>query len=50
MTLLKIANGTIYDPANGVDGQVRDLWIQDGKMIAAPLDATAAGGRPRQGP
>ena len=26
--LLKIAGGTIYDPANGVDGDVRDLWAQ----------------------
>src|SRR5947208_9083255 len=36
MTLLKIANGTIYDPANGVDGVVKDLWIQDGKIVAPP--------------
>ena len=44
---LKIANGTVYDPANGVDGEVRDLWIRDGKIIEPPdepptriLDAT----------
>src|SRR4051795_10101148 len=36
MTLLKIANGTVYDPANGVDGIVQDVWIQDGKVIPAP--------------
>ena len=24
---LKIAGGTVYDPANGIDGQVRDIWI-----------------------
>src|SRR5436305_4574956 len=36
MTLLKIANGTVYDPANNVDGVVQDLWIQDGKIIAPP--------------
>ena len=23
----KIAGGTVYDPANGIDGQVRDIWI-----------------------
>ena len=35
MTLSKIADGTVYDPANGIDGVVRDLWIQDGKIVAA---------------
>ncbi|MFN0198266.1 MAG: formylmethanofuran dehydrogenase subunit A [Planctomycetaceae bacterium] len=38
MSLLKIANGTLYDPKNQIDGEVRDLWIQDGKVIAAPID------------
>ncbi len=37
MTLFKIANGTVYDPANGLDGVVRDLWIRNGKMIAPPI-------------
>jgi formylmethanofuran dehydrogenase subunit A len=36
--LLKIAGGTIYDPANGVDGDVRDLWVQNGRIVAAPSD------------
>src|SRR5262249_34663329 len=36
MTLLKIANGTVYDPANGIDGEVRDLWIRDGKVVGPP--------------
>ena len=35
---IRIAGGTVYDPANGVDGQVRDLWMADGKMVAAPTD------------
>src|SRR5437763_2111262 len=38
MFILKIANGTLYDPANSVDGVVRDLWIQDGKVVAPPAD------------
>lgn len=38
MTLLKIANGTVYDPANGIDGQQRDIWIRDGKIVAAPTE------------
>lgn len=36
MSLLRIKNGTVYDPANGIDGVVMDLWAQDGKMIAPP--------------
>ncbi|MBS0202590.1 MAG: formylmethanofuran dehydrogenase subunit A [Planctomycetes bacterium] len=38
MSLLQIRAGTIHDPANGVDGVVRDLWVQDGRIVAAPLD------------
>jgi formylmethanofuran dehydrogenase subunit A len=36
--LIKIAHGTVYDPANGVDGEVRDLWIAKGRVVAAPTD------------
>lgn len=36
--LFKIYGGYVYDPANGIDGQVRDLWIQDGKIIAEPTE------------
>src|SRR5918999_5744958 len=35
---IKISRGTVYDPANGIDGEVRDLWIADGKIVAAPSD------------
>ncbi len=36
--LIKISQGTVYDPANGIDGEVRDLWIAGGKIVAAPTD------------
>ena len=36
--LIKISGGTVYDPANGIDGEVRDLWIAGGKIVAAPTD------------
>src|SRR6184192_3163961 len=36
MTLLKIANGVVYDPAHGIDGEIRDLWIKDGKVVGPP--------------
>jgi formylmethanofuran dehydrogenase subunit A len=35
---LKISGGTVYDPANGVDGQVRDIWIAGSKVVDAPID------------
>ncbi len=38
--LLKIAGGHVVDPANGVDG-VADVWIEDGRVVAAPADPSA---------
>jgi len=38
MTLCKITGGYIYDPLNGVDGQVRDIWVRDGKIVSPPTD------------
>lgn len=37
MSRLCLQGGIVYDPANGVDGVVRDVWI-DGGRIAAPPD------------
>jgi formylmethanofuran dehydrogenase subunit A len=37
-SLLKIAGGMVYDPANGIDGEVRDLWIDGAKLVAAQTD------------
>jgi formylmethanofuran dehydrogenase subunit A len=36
--LIKITAGTVYDPANGIDGEVRDIWITGGTIVAAPTD------------
>ena len=35
---LRIADGTIYDPANNIDGRRGDLWIEDGRIVAPPAD------------
>ncbi|KKM08941.1 hypothetical protein SY88_20995 [Clostridiales bacterium PH28_bin88] len=35
--MLKIANGEIYDPLNGVAGETRDIWVENGKVVPAPL-------------
>ena len=34
---VKIAGGHLVDPANGVDG-IADVWIENGRVIAAPSD------------
>jgi formylmethanofuran dehydrogenase subunit A len=36
--LIRISQGAVYDPANDVNGEVRDLWISSGKIVAAPTD------------
>jgi len=36
MSLLLLKSGTVHDPANGIDGAVRDLWVQEGKIVAPP--------------
>lgn len=37
---LRIVNGRVYDPANGVNGVVRDVCVKDGKIVAdVPPDA-----------
>ncbi len=42
----RIVNGRVYDPINGIDGEVRDICVQDGKIVqsvppeAKRIDAT----------
>jgi formylmethanofuran dehydrogenase subunit A len=35
---LRLVGGTIYDPANQVDGEARDLCIEDGRIVASLPD------------
>jgi formylmethanofuran dehydrogenase subunit A len=30
---LRITGGRVYDPANGIDGEVRDVCLRDGKVV-----------------
>jgi formylmethanofuran dehydrogenase subunit A len=32
---LRIVGGAVHDPANGVDGEIRDLCIEDGRIVAS---------------
>lgn len=34
--MIVLRGGKIYDPANGIDGQVGDIWIDKEKIIAKP--------------
>jgi formylmethanofuran dehydrogenase subunit A len=43
--VLRITGGKVYDPANGVHGEVRDVCVSDGRVVAAvdggrTIDAT----------
>ena len=33
-SLLRIVNGRVYDPANNINGEVRDICVQDGKIVS----------------
>jgi len=35
-----LVGGTVHDPATGRDGVVTDLWIESGRIVAAPADAS----------
>lgn len=34
----KLTGGKLYDPAHGIDGEVRDIYIRDGRIVDAPAD------------
>jgi formylmethanofuran dehydrogenase subunit A len=38
---LHLAGGTLHDPANGRDGVVADLWIENGVIVERPPDPSA---------
>ncbi len=39
---LRITGGTVYDPANAIDGQVRDICIEDGRIVETLPDGAPA--------
>ncbi|RLA23197.1 MAG: formylmethanofuran dehydrogenase subunit A [Gammaproteobacteria bacterium] len=36
--LIKLTGGTVYDPASGIDGQVKTLYVQDGRFVKPPAE------------
>lgn len=39
--MLKIINGQVYDPTNEVRGEIRDIFIENGKIVEPPADPQA---------
>ena len=33
--MIKLEGGKVYDPANGVDGEIMDLYVKDGRLVEA---------------
>ncbi len=31
--MLGILNGQVYDPLNGVNGEIQDIWVKDGRIV-----------------
>src|ERR1044071_8723044 len=43
--MLRIKNGKVYDPANGINGEIREICIDNGRVVAGgeggrTIDAT----------
>jgi formylmethanofuran dehydrogenase subunit A len=36
--ITKLTGGKIYDPEHGVNGDIRDIYIRDGRIVGAPAD------------
>ena len=37
--LIKLTGGKVYDPINGIDGEIRDIYVRDGRIVTpAPGD------------
>jgi formylmethanofuran dehydrogenase subunit A len=32
--LIKLTGGKVYDPEHGIDGEVRDIFVQDGRIVS----------------
>jgi len=38
--MIRLAGARIYDPAHGIDGAIRDLFFEGGRIVAAPRPGT----------
>ena len=37
--MIKLTGGKVYDPANKIDGEVRDIYVSDGRIVAPAPEA-----------
>ena len=37
--LIKFTGGTVYDPANGINGDIRDIFVENGRIVSPSADA-----------
>ena len=35
--LLKLTGGTLYDPAHDINGEIRDVFVRDGRIVSGPV-------------
>jgi formylmethanofuran dehydrogenase subunit A len=40
--VIKLSGGKVHDPANRVSGEVRDIYVEDGKIVPMPADGRVA--------
>jgi len=38
MSYLLLRHGTVYDPLHALNGVVRDIWVENGRVVSPPLD------------
>jgi len=38
MSTLRLRGGRIYDPTNGIDGEIRDVCVRDGRIVQLPRE------------
>ena len=36
--LIKLTGGKVYDPINGIDGEIRDIYVRDGRIVTPAPD------------
>ncbi len=39
---IRLTGGRIFDPLGGIDGEISDLWIEDGRIVPPPPPGTPA--------
>ena len=47
--LIKLTGGKVYDPINGVDGEIRDIYVLDGRIVTPEPGAKVAREYPLHG-